>query len=114
MPPSLAEYLALAFGVLMILGLTTCVAFLWAFCYFLILLFMRLPTFTKEVSPAETPAITPIPDAKKRELPGRSCGHCGVRIKGEPVRGIMLDGNSYHVFACPTCKKETILPVKLV
>jgi hypothetical protein len=42
--------------------------------------------------------------------PGRSCGHCGVRLKGDPVRGIALDEKSYLVYACPDCKKETLLP----
>lgn len=51
--------------------------------------------------------------AKKAEAalkPGRSCGHCGVRIKGDPVRGIALDEKSFLVYACPECKKETLLP----
>jgi len=51
--------------------------------------------------------------AKKAEAalkPGRSCGHCGVRIKGDPVRGIALDEKSFLVYACPDCKKETLLP----
>jgi len=51
--------------------------------------------------------------AKKAEAalkPGRSCGHCGVRIKGDPIRGIALDDKSFLVYACPECKKETLLP----
>jgi len=51
--------------------------------------------------------------AKKAEAvlkPGRSCGHCGVRIKGDPVRGIALNETSFLVYACPACKKETLLP----
>lgn len=51
--------------------------------------------------------------AKKAEAalkPGRSCGHCGVRIKGDPVRGIALEQQGYLVYVCPDCKKETLLP----
>lgn len=42
--------------------------------------------------------------------PGRSCGHCGVRTKGDPVRGIAFDEKSYLVYACSECRKETLLP----
>jgi len=80
----------------------------------MVVLFSRLPAFTKESSHVEVPAVTP-PDVKqKKELPGKSCGHCGARTKAEPIRGIMVDGVSYHVYACSSCKKETLLPVKLV
>ena len=48
--------------------------------------------------------------AQAQLKPGRSCGHCGTRIKTEPVRGIALNENSYLVYACPDCKKETLLP----
>lgn len=82
----------------------------------MVVFFSRLPLPSKDVSRvAEAPANVPVPDAKqKKETPGKSCGHCGTRIKGEPIRGVMVDGTSYHVYACPTCKKETLLAVKLV
>jgi hypothetical protein len=116
MPPSLAEYLSLAFGILLVLGLTTCIAFLWALCYFMVVFFHHFSPLTREVSPApEAAVVVPIAEAKqKKEMPGKSCGHCGVRIKGDPARALMVDGNSYHVYVCPVCKKETLLSVKLV
>jgi len=76
------------------------------------------PTVTTGTSnPVEFKA-TLVPDAKalvkdRKELPGRSCGHCGARIKTDPVRAVVVGDISYHVYACPVCKKETMLGSKL-
>ena len=89
----------------------------------LVLIFLLLHrVLTAPPPPAVAAPVMPAPvassaaalvAAKKAEAalkPGRSCGHCGVRIKGDPVRGIALDEKSFLVYACRDCKKETLLP----
>ena len=75
------------------------------------------PTVTTGTTPVDF-KMTPLPDIKaavaaRKEPLGRSCGHCGTRIKTDPVRGVVVGENSYHVYACPACKRETLLPAKL-
>jgi hypothetical protein len=75
------------------------------------------PTVTTGTTPVEF-KMTPVPDtrtagAARKEPLGRSCGHCGTRIKADPVRGVVVGEISYHVYACPTCKRETLLPSKI-
>lgn len=41
--------------------------------------------------------------------PGKSCGHCGVRIKNDPVRGVAIEDQNYLIYECPECKKQTAL-----
>lgn len=88
----------------------------------LAMIFLLLKQAVQEVLKPKSPAaVAPLPTsaaalvaAKKAEVaerkPGRSCGHCGVRLKGDPIREVAFDENSYLVYACPTCKKETLLP----
>jgi hypothetical protein len=84
---------------------------------FLILYELRLRVAS--APPANSPAIASgsgaaaLVAAKKAAAslkPGRSCGHCGTRIKGDPIRGIAFDDKNYIVLCCPDCKKETLLP----
>lgn len=91
----------------------------------LVLIFVLLQRAFKCFSPAQSqpaPAEAPPPNrasaamlveaqkTKAQLKPGRSCGHCGTRIKSDPVRAVSVDTQSYLVFACPECKKETLLP----
>jgi len=74
------------------------------------------PTVTGTTAPVELKAALP-PDTKtplkdRKELPGRSCGHCGTRIKTDPIRGVVVGEISYHVYNCPVCKRETLLPAR--
>jgi hypothetical protein len=46
---------------------------------------------------------------EKVPKPGRACGHCGVKIKNDPVKEIVLEEQSYLVFECSVCKKQTAL-----
>lgn len=81
----------------------------------------RNPSFTSaSSSPAFTSAAALV-SARKTERaekpekpekppkPGRSCGHCGTRIKTDPVKGLVIEEQSYLVYACPDCKKQTLL-----
>ena len=79
--------------------------------WFLVIIAAR--HLSKTTPPA--PQAVPNPPAQEhkstpKELPGKSCGHCGTRIKSEPVRGMSIEQASYVVFKCPVCKKETLLP----
>ena len=83
----------------------------------LVLLFLLVKRALEPKSPVVSTAQTGAAGliaARKEQVeaakPGRSCGHCGVRIKGDPVRGVSLDTQSFLVFACPKCKKETLIP----
>lgn len=74
------------------------------------------PTVTTGNLPVEF-KMTPLPDPKaavkeRKEAPGRSCGHCGTRIKTDPTRGLVVGEIAYNVYVCPACKKETVLPSK--
>jgi hypothetical protein len=48
-------------------------------------------------------------EKEKFTKPGRSCGHCGVRIKNDPVKGVVIEEQNYLIYDCPECKKQTAL-----
>jgi hypothetical protein len=75
-------------------------------------------TSTTSTSEVATAVAAPAPPARTKapkvikEPPGLSCGHCGARNPGDPVKAVVLETTSYRVYVCPTCKGETLLPDK--
>lgn len=84
----------------------TCLVFLCRLLY----LAVNTPRPVSHYAPSGAAAVVTLKKAEAMLKPGRSCGHCGVRIKGDPIRGIALDEQNFLVYGCPQCKKETLLP----
>jgi len=104
--------------IIAVVALVGAVALLWAVFYLLICMIKGktlIPSGVEKVytNAGDAQKSTPAPVAKSKEAPGRSCGHCGMRNKSDPVSGIVIDKDSYNVYVCPVCRQKTLLPVKL-
>ncbi len=103
------------FFIACVCGLTSCTVYvLWVLCQAIRSLpenksMDRVGIVRASAAPAIiSPAALPI-EKPTKEKPGRSCGHCGARIKSDPVKAMIVEEESYLVFACPVCKKRTLI-----
>lgn len=63
--------------------------------------------------PAQAVAKSRVTSVKANEPPGISCGHCGTRIKSDPINEISLsDTETYRVYKCPKCSETTLISPK--
>jgi|SRR5882724_5459076 len=103
-------------AIIVAIGLVACLAFICVMLYFVVTFLRQQTSTSKGVTPVidvpkDMPKVVPEKTAVKyQEAPGTSCGHCGARIKGNPVSGILVDKDSYTVYVCPICRKKTLLP----
>jgi len=49
------------------------------------------------------------PNRKSEKDFGVFCGHCGRIMTHLPDRMVALTDKSYYVYACPTCRNETLI-----
>lgn len=74
----------------------------------------KTPAITWQISLPTTPDQPPKTVTVKQvvvepEPPGKSCAHCGTRIKSDPIRQTVNEKETYTIHACPKCSKLSAL-----